>query len=330
LKLIKIIWLLGLSCAFVFGGIGSSGAQFMQIGAGTKAIGMGSAYTAYAEGIDAIYWNPAGLVSLENNTHFSIGHVNYFADMSFDNIAFTMPMFNGVIGFSGIGLFSGDIEITTVEEPEGTNETYTANEYAIGITYSTKLTDKFSAGVTLKLIHQGLAELSADGWAMDLGAVYNTKIFNNLRFGFAILNFGPDLRYEGDDLIFRTRKDQDQISQDEDARAQYVTELYQLPLRLQIGIAIDVINMENQKIVATLDGINPNDQTETFGAGLEYTLFNRISLRAGYSKINEKDLTAGLSAMVGDPAETAMIVNYAYENHEYLGELHRFGIDFSF
>ena len=63
---------------------------------------------------------------------------------------------------------------------------------------------------------------------------------------------------------------------------------------------------------------------------MEYTLYKRISLRAGYTNINEKGLAAGMSAIVGDMSQSSMIINYAYENHEYLGDLHRFGIDFSF
>lgn len=40
---------------------GGSSGQFLQLGAGARALGMGEAMVAAAEGPDALYWNPAGL-----------------------------------------------------------------------------------------------------------------------------------------------------------------------------------------------------------------------------------------------------------------------------
>lgn len=326
----KILLIVLFSYHFVLSGTGSSGGQFLQIGAGIRALSMGSAYVGLAEGVDAIYWNPAGLSKLSTNMHLSLGHTEYFADMTFDNFAFTVPGMGGVFGVFGVGLFSGDIEITTVEQPDGTDETYSANDYAFGISYARNMTDKFLVGISLKMVNQNIAELSSFGWAMDIGAIYNTGLLNNLRIGFAITNFGSDLRYTGDDLIFRTRVYKDETAQDEDVRSEYLTEEYQLPLKLQMGIAFDIINTENNKIVMAVDGINPNDQDETLGVGVEYTLMSRYSIRTGYSEINEKGFTAGFGLLIGSVQERNVKLDYAFENHSYLGELHRFGFDFAF
>ena len=323
---IIILFMVNLSA---YAGTGTSGAQFLQIGAGVRAISMGNAYVGLAEGIESIYWNPAGLAKIENMS-MNFGHTVYFADMSFENIAFSMPALGGVVGFSGVALLSGDIEITTIEEPDGTGETYNANDYAIGISYSRILTSKFSVGVNLKYVNQNLAELSAGGWAADIGAIYRTGLLNNLRIGFSILNFGPDLSYNGDDLIFRTKVYQDEEQQDADSRAEYITEEYTLPLTMQIGLALDVFSYENSKLVAVLDGINPNDQNETFGFGLEYSIFNSYFIRAGYSDLNDKGVTAGLGLNTGSDADFNAIVDYGFETHEYLGDLHRFAISFEF
>jgi hypothetical protein len=311
------------------GGTGSSGAQFLQIGGGTKALGMGSAFVAYAEGLDAIYWNPAGL-SFNKDQNFSVTHLNYFAEMSYDNVAYSRPLGEGTIGISAIGLFSGDIEITTTGQQEGTGETYRADEFAIGISYGSSLTEKFSVGATFKFIHMGLADLSARGWAMDIGAIYKTGLLNNLRLGFVISNFGPDMRYEGDDLVFNTKVHENQDAQQQDARGQYLTELFQLPLKLQVGIAFDVMNTENQKLVATIDGINPNDYKETFGTGLEYAYNNSYFLRFGYANIFDRGITAGASAQFAQFTDMIVVLNYGLEIHNYLGDLHRIGIDIKY
>jgi hypothetical protein len=313
-----------------FAGIGSSGAQFLQIGGGVRALSIGSAFVAVADGLDAIYWNPAGVAGLNTNRNFALSHINYFADMSFDNAAFTMPTFGGVIGLSGMALLSGDIEITTVEEPDGTGETYSANDYAFGLTYATNLTQKFSVGVTGKLINQSIDELSATSWGLDIGAVYQIGVFNNMKAGFAIVNFGPDLRYNGDDLLFRTAVFEDETSQAEDVRAEYLTEKYQMPLRLQMGFSMDVFRSEQHSMVAAVDAINPNDQNESFVFGVEYALMDRYFLRAGYSDINDKGLTAGMGLNVGNMNAGGLSIDYGFEAHQYLGDLHRFGVGLVF
>lgn len=313
-----------------YAGIGSSGAQFLQIGGGVRALSMGSAFVGVANGLDAIYWNPAGLATLNTTRNFAINHTNYFADMSFDNVAFTMPAFGGVVGVSGLALLSGDIEVTTVEEPDGTGEDYSANDYAFGLSYATNLTQKFSVGVSGRMISQSIAELSATSWSLDVGAIYRIGVFNNMKVGFSIVNFGPDMRYTGDDLLFRTAVFTEEGAQAEDVRAEYLTEKYQLPLRLQMGFSMDVFRSGNHAMIAAIDAINPNDQDESFVVGVEYALMERYFLRAGYGDVNDKGLTAGMGLNIGNVNTGAFTIDYGFEAHQYLGDLHRFGVGFVF
>ena len=313
-----------------FAGLGSSGAQFLQIGSGIRAISMGSAYVGIAEGLDALYWNPAGLSGLSNNIYIGFNHVDYFAGINYESIALSMPLMGGVFGVSAVGLLSGDIEITTVEMPDGTDEFYSANDYSFGITYSRKLTNKFSTGLTLKLINQNIDELSATGWAFDLGATYKTGLLKNLRLGFVITNFGPDLSYGGDDLVFRTSVYPDEIAQEKDARAEYIPEKFQLPLKIQFGLAMDLVSSEHHNLVISFDVINPSDQKEKFGVGMEYIAFNVLSLRGGYTTLNDKNYSAGMGLIIGPKNTGHLEVDYGYENHQYLGDLHRFGLVMAF
>lgn len=315
--------------SFLFAGNGTSGAQFMQIGVGVRALSMGNSYVGLAEGIESLYWNPAGIAGM-NTGAATFGHTTYFADMNFENIGFATPAFGGVVGISGIALLTGDIDVTTVENPDGTGETFTANDYAVGISYARQLTEKFSVGITAKYVTQNLADLSAQSWALDIGASYRIGVMNNMRIGFSILNFGPDMSYQGDDLLFRTKVFQDEDQQAEDSRAKLVTEQYQMPLTIQIGIAFDVFETDESKLVAVIDGINPNDQSETFGAGLEYGLMESYFVRGGYSDKNGKGLTMGLGMKVDLDATMSSQLDYGYEQHEYLGELHRFSVGFTF
>jgi len=310
-----------------YAGIGSSGAQFLQIGTGLRAISMGSAFVGVAEGLDAIYWNPGGLASVSDRVYVGFNHTRYFANMTYESFAISTPFANGVLGIFGMGLLSGDIEITTVDQPDGIDEFYSANDYAFGLSYSRQISNKFSAGISFKLINQNIAELASYGWAMDIGGMYRTGLLNNLRIGFAITNFGPDMRYKGDDLIFRTRVFQDEIDQQEDSRAEFLTEEYQLPLKLQLGLAIDVFNFDNHKLVLSVDGINPADQAEMFGFGVEYTALKILALRAGYTSLNDKNLSGGIGLLFSNFGTR---MDYAFEHHHYLGDLHRFGFVLGF
>jgi len=62
---------------------GTTAAQFLKIGVGSRAVGMGGAFTATADDITAIYWNPGGLAAAGGNEAV-FNHVAWFADMKYD------------------------------------------------------------------------------------------------------------------------------------------------------------------------------------------------------------------------------------------------------
>lgn len=306
--------------------LGGAGAQFLTIGSGSRPLALGGAYVALAEGIDAIYWNPAGL-AMEEHTVFSFSHIQLFANqLKKENVAFVRPGLGGAIGVSAIAFLSGDIDITTVESPEGTGETYTANDFAAGISYARMMTDKFTAGLTLKLINQNIYQCSAFGWAFDLGGTYNTGL-RNLRLGFVIQNFGPDMRFGGELLEFSTSTTE---LMNEDVAAQYKSSSYSLPLSFQVGVAYDLLSSGNNRIIALLDGVHPIDQDEIFAAGLEYWLGETYSIRLGYTDRDNKGLSFGLGAKIPLGGNVRALVDYGYMLHDYLDATQHFTISFSY
>ena len=63
---------------------GTTAAQFLKIGVGPRAIGMGGAYTALADDINAMYWNPAGLSRMNSKEAF-FNHVDWIMDVKMEN-----------------------------------------------------------------------------------------------------------------------------------------------------------------------------------------------------------------------------------------------------
>jgi len=93
--------------------VGTSAANFLKIGVGAKALGMGEAFATQANDVSAIYWNPSGLSSVQN-VQVILNHYDYIADIYFDYGAVAIPLGSaGVIGLHFAYLGMPDIERTT-------------------------------------------------------------------------------------------------------------------------------------------------------------------------------------------------------------------------
>ena len=67
--------------------------EFLSIGVGARALGMSNAQTALVGDVTAGYWNPAGLLRIENDLEVGLMHAEYFAGIaSYDYGAFAKPL----------------------------------------------------------------------------------------------------------------------------------------------------------------------------------------------------------------------------------------------
>ena len=322
---------------------GNAGAQFLKIDGGTRGPALGGAYTALAEGIQSVYYNPAGIANIQG-IGMNVSHAAWLADMSHESLAAAYTTAQGTFAISGVALLSGDIMETTVTEPEGTGNTFTANSYAFGLSYARALTNKFSGGVTLKLIQENLADVSAGTWAFDVGALYRTGLRGNLKLGFAVRNFGPDYRFEGPGLEYRTTKGENP-QEDEDVVASYRADIFALPMNLQLGFAYDLFRSSMHSFTVMVNGYNAVDQSETIAMGFEYWFMNTLALRVGHTEINNIDwstgelqtgdvytnrgLTLGVGAQFDLYGGQKFNLDYTFESHQYLNPIHRFSIDYN-
>lgn len=328
-KIIVFILILGMllgTNAFAqgFSKVGQAGATFLKIEAGARGIAMGGSQVAAANDASALFWNPAGIGFIHKNS-FHFTYNQWIADINHNFVAIALPL--GSIGSVGLSLTSlsyGDMEETTIAEPEGTGNMFSANDFAVGISYAKQLTDKFVAGITIKYVHQKIWDLSASGICFDVGTVFKTP-FKGVSFGMLITNFGQNLAFDGQQLI---RKDKEY--NDITMTSRYETEGFQLPLAFKIGVAYEVISSEESTLLLAVDGVHPNDNLEYANLGAEYVWSNMVALRGGY-KINTD--IQGFSAGAGfnfDFGGVAAKLDYAYSALEYFDGVHRFsiGIDF--
>jgi hypothetical protein len=308
----KIILLLPLAVLLLLPGlvfgqakVGTAGAQFLEIGVSARAIGMGEAFLGVSDDASALYYNP-GALSLLTQKEVMFTHVDYPAEIDYEFVGFVMPApsLAGSFGAAFYALRTDDLPVTDYDYPDGNGQTWTARDYALGLTYSAGLTDRFSFGVTVKYITQLMAIYKADGWAMDLGTFYDTG-FRNFKICMAISNFGPDMKF--------------------------VSESYPLPIDFRFGTAIDVLQSERSRLIAAAQASHPNDNLEKYNAGLEYWFNNMVALRLGkkfnYDYYEESDFGKGITFGAGAALNFSnyrLNIDYAYQDLGYLDSVNRF------
>jgi hypothetical protein len=164
---------------------GTSSLQFLKIGIGARATGMGESFIAVSNDLTALFWNPAGLMQFNQiGIHFS--HNIWFVDLRHEFFSGVYRLGkNNAFGLSIIALHTPAMEKTNEFQPMGTGEYFKYGDLAIGITYSRRLTEQFSFGVTAKYVEETLAELKMKSFLVDLGTYYWTGLGNS-RFAVTI------------------------------------------------------------------------------------------------------------------------------------------------
>ena len=278
--------------------VGTTAAQFLKIGAGARPIGMGGAYTALANDILSVYWNPAGLSRIVGGGEATFNHAEWLAETDFDFAAFSLNVHNiGSFGFHVVSFRIPEEPERTIENPDGTGRVWDANSISLGVSFARNLTDRFSIGVTGKFIQESIFNVAARGAAFDLGVLYNTPI-KNLTLGASISNFGTRMQLDGRDLYNNIDPFPGQGSVD-NVPGKYRTESYDIPLNLKFGLAWRALKNDNLEIITAVDGNQPNDNSEYINSGIEVGFQKIIFLRGGYKALFLEDSEQGLTFGAG-------------------------------
>lgn len=302
---------------------GTTAAQFLKIGIGSRALGMGGAFTATANDISSVYWNPAGL-SLINDREAAFNHIDWLMDVKYDHAAFGIGFGDfGTIGvFVGV-LSMGEMLVRTVEKPEGTGEYFGAGAFAAGISYARNLTENFAIGFNAKYIREYIWHENAQGFALDIGTLYRIQFLNETRLAASISNFGTKMKLSGRDLLVLTNTGPGGANI---INTEHQVDEFDLPLLFRIGVAVDAIRSDQMRLTLETNAVHPNDNTEYLNSGLEYSWNERIFLRAGYKSLFEKDTEQGLTFGLGLNYRLIDMVtlkfDYAYQDFGRLKNVH--------
>ena len=177
----------------------ASSTQLLVVPSAKHLSGGGAAATA--TGMDATFWNPAGLAMSENSVDAIFSNRQYFADIDNSFFGIATDLGDYKMGVSVRTFNVGDIDETTVFYPDGTGQVFTPNFSILGATFARKLSDNTSVGLNANLIREGFGRVSATGVAYDLGVQYRGFLGREgLDVGFAMKNFGSPMKYDGEGL----------------------------------------------------------------------------------------------------------------------------------
>jgi hypothetical protein len=136
--------------------VGTTAAQFLGISVGPRAIAMGDAFVASASDVSTIYWNPGAFAAVEKS-EIMFANTNWLAGTKFRWFGFMLNLDGtNAVGLSLTNLNYGEDDVTTVLAPDGTGDRWTAQDVALSVSYSRRLTDRFSIGGSVKYISQTL------------------------------------------------------------------------------------------------------------------------------------------------------------------------------
>lgn len=315
--------------------VGTTAAQFLSIPVGTRATAMGTAITAISDGPSSMYWNPAGIASIQNK-ELMVEYTDWFLDLDHTYLGAVLPLEKGVLGVNIVALNMGEFDETIYGRNfVPTGRTFRAYSLAIGTSYAAYLFDKLQIGVNAKYIIEKIDFSSASTLGFDVGTIYQTP-FDAVKFGVSVQNIGGKLQLSGDNLTTTTDlNDTDEGDYEPDVRL--ATDEYNLPLTLRVGFGIDVIQKENVRTTLAIDGVSPSDNVQSLSVGVETALLNEtFFIRGGLPDLgvekNERveKFTLGLGFDYALSEELKIRIGYSYQSYEYLNDVNRLSVQLKF
>ena len=265
--------------------------SFLFMGVGARALGMGGAYTAVANDVTAVFWNPAGL-AVQNPFQLSFMHSVLFVDTSLDFLAASAPTERfGSFGVSLISLSSGNFEQrNALNQVTGQ---FSTRDLAFFISWSKEILPNFSVGLNYKFVNQKILSFSGSGNGFDLGV--KAKLFDHLDAGLMLANvIKPKVTLAERSETF--------------------------PLQFRAGLATELFN-DQLTVSIEMSKLNGwSDAILHFGA--EYRVMDRLAFRLG---ANDNNVTFGAGFALDQ-----VQAGYSTSSVSELGSRHQFALSYAF
>ncbi|MCU0638792.1 MAG: PorV/PorQ family protein [Candidatus Krumholzibacteria bacterium] len=281
-------------------GPGTAGALYLSLPVGPKSIAMGEASAALRG--DPFGWisNPGLLVQAEG-TGIGIFHSQWLLDTYYDNV-FLSHRPHRMLSVGAALTYLSSPEVQGFNEAGDPTEMLDNNSFQgiLGLCFTP--VDNFGAGINVKYFQEKIADYTASGAGVDIGAVY-TFPFPSISIGASVRNIGPKIRF---------------ISHDEE-----------LPMTIIVGGSWNRAVMPGVLgLTLAADLVKPSHTDASPALGAELCFRDLVSLRAGYCGEEDREYT-GFTAGGGVNILGKLAVDYAWTPYGDLGNFHRVSIYFN-
>lgn len=262
-----------------FTGINSMTGASSRIGFGARGIGMGNAMSAVTEGNLISYYNPAVTVFQEDNS-FQAGFTALSLDRHLNFLNFTKRFdfgssntdtskkFRRSAGISIGVIQSGVSKIIGADNQGMLTGDLSTNEYQFFVGLSNRFSEKFSAGLAVKIYYYDLyknKDITSTAVGLDLGILYRYNEFLNLSFSLRDLN----AKYKWDSSKMYGQDG----SNTEDP----------FPVMKIIGASY---KFKSIKLLTSAELEISNADSKVVRLGAEYNLYEKLFLRAGIDQLD--------------------------------------------
>ncbi len=320
---------------------GQAGATELLINPWARSSGWGNVSTANVKGLEAMFINVAGL-AFTKRTDLVFSHTTYLKGSDINMFAFGFSQRigdAGVIGMNVVSMSFGEINVTTPDSPEGGLGKFKPNLLNISVAYAKAFSNSIYGGITIKIISESIADVSAQGIAIDAGIQYVTGDMEQIKFGIALKNIGPRMKFSGDGLLetafFPEQTNSFSMSTP--------SESFELPTALDIGASYDFYIGDWNRLTLAANFRSNSFGKDQFMGGLEYSLKTYLMLRVGYTYedgiTKKEDRTtvftgpsAGITVSVPTNKEkgSSIDIDYSYRATDPFSGTHSIGARFVF
>ena len=257
---------------------GTTADEFLLLAPSARGEALGGGFAALATDVSSVYYNPAGLAQMDH-AGMQASTMNYLAGTKYAWAAVGFPFSGGAraIGVAVSNFGFSNQPVYTVEDPTGSSgEVYSVSQTAVGLTYSQQFSDRFSAGLTAKLVNDQLGRTTGNAFAVDFGTSFHAMIGGRpIRASFVVQNLGTTITQTGQALnvtVLRPPPSGQQTVPQEPANATLTAKSWGLPVTFRVGLAYDVFQTSAGRLSVLGEFTQPNNNQPGFNLGGEYNL----------------------------------------------------------
>jgi hypothetical protein len=282
--------------------VGTTGYSFLKIDCSARSTAMGGAFVGLSDDQSALYFNPAGLIQIEEKSFFTT-YNNFLSDIQSGFLGYVHPYGEN----TRLGVSVHYFNYGSMSRRDDQNRdlgTFGASDFALGLSLAKGINSQFSLGATGKFIYEKIETFSSDALALDLGVLHVSKD-ERTRFGLVGQNLGVQLKG-----FTKSHKDD-------------------LPTAIKVGMSH---HMRELPLIVALDVAKPFDNDVFFDLGGEFTALEPLYLRLGWSSFgknfktdSDKDNWAGFAAGFGVRWKVYHF-DYAFSSYADLGGVHKISV----